>query len=1026
MKPILSLGVLGTLFLPLAADPLVTSWQNDLSGRYARLYQTDAEEAAGNAITTWNRGQGVQALPTYAGVSEVAVTTTDVYVRATGLGAHIMGPWYGNLQRTNLFPNYPANQAVLYRIQRDPGTPPTNKQLTGLGRIGLFVDGVSMFDSRDAFSYDTSAGQDQMPRSPQGVRGDRVWNRDAYVNEGVTFDRGNAHQAGSHYHYHANPVGLRHLLGDSVDYDPETNRYTETFNGQHSPILGWVRDGYPVYGPYGYSHPNNPESPVTRMRSGYRKRSITQRASLAAHAARDQGYTSAGDVSEYSLPANLQGPNVTAGAGSQYELGHYLEDYEYLGDVGQSLGRHFDLDLHNGRFCVTPEFPEGTYAYFVSIEEDGTPKFPYNIGRTYYGNPTADPAGAVPAGAQVVFEGGPEMKFGAGEVEVDGSDGDVTITWRVVDGGSYVVERSGDLESWEVMTAHLDGNQLVAPDPAALNRSDDQYYRATRLGVAPFDDNGFDVDLDAGPEGGNNVLLLIIDDWGIDWSPLDNPEAARLPDMPNLRFLAENGLRFTNAYAQPMCSPTRATLLTGRHPFRHGIGTPAGANLSADEVALPEAFASVGSEYSLMSIGKWHLGGGNDGARSRGGWPHFSGAHANLDDYFNWTKTVDGVASEVTDAYATSDQVGDAMDFIRSRPANSPWFCWIGFHAPHAPFHDPPSELLPEGTAPPASNMDRYEQMLEALDHEVGVLLAGIDLNKTNVILVGDNGTPNNMVQAPFSRGHGKGSLYEGGIRVPLVMAGPDVRARGTNDSLVQVADLYPTILSLAGIAVDDAVPAGTMLDGRDLYPALLGGDISGWVVSESFGNQVDNPGRAIREGDYKLIIFDDPDDTDDTPRFELYQVGDDPNEERELIGQAGDLDAEQQAAYDALLGKNESLGGGFGETDDGGGGTSVSTGILSVAPANAAAGTRVTVTFNFDRNANPPVPPLNNMQGNPITPTVTLGGVTGTHVNRTNRYMLQASFVVTNNSGWLDAEAVFPGPNRPTFGLTVAFEVTP
>lgn len=1026
MKPCLLSVALATLALPLTAEPIVTSWQNDLSSRYARLYQNDADETAGRAVTTWNRGQGVQAQPTYAGVSEVAVTATDVYIRATGLGAHVMGPWYGNVERTNLFPNYPANQALLYRIPRDPGTPPTNKELTGLGRIGLFVDGVSMFDSRDAFSYDTSAGQDQMPRSPEGVRGDRVWNRDAYVNEGVTFDRGNAHQAGSHYHYHANPVGLRHLLGDSVAYNSETNRYTENFDGRHSPILGWVRDGYPVYGPYGYAHPNNPESGVTRMRSGYRKRSITQRTTLPAHAARDQGYTSAGDVSEFTLPANLQGPNVTADVGSQYELGHYLEDYEYLGDLGQTVGRHFDLDLHNGRFCVTPEFPEGTYAYFVSIEADGTPKFPYNIGRTYYGNPTAAPAGAVPAGAQVVFEGGPELKLGPGTVEVDESDGDVTVTWSVVDGGSYVVERSGDLQTWESMTAHRDGTALVAPDPAALDRSNNQFYRATKLGFAPFDDNGFDVDLGGGPEGGNNVLLLIIDDWGIDWSPVDNPLAAVLPDMPNLQFLVENGLRFTNAYAQSMCSPTRATLLTGRHPFRHGIGSPGGANLPENEVTLPDAFEVAGSDYSLMSIGKWHLGGGDDGARTRGGWPSFSGAHANIGDYWAWTKTVDGVATDVTDTYATSDQVADAINFIRTRPPDTPWFCWIGFNAPHAPFHDPPTELLPEGTAPPASNADRYQQMLEALDHEIGVLLSGVDLNTTNVILVGDNGTPNNMVQAPFSRGHGKGSLYEGGIRVPLVMSGPDVRARGLNDSLVQVADLYPTILTLAGIEVDDAVPAGTMIDGRDLYPALLGADINGCIVSETFGNQEDNPGRAIRDGDYKLIIFDDPDSAVDTPRFELYHVGNDPDEQRELLGQAGGPNAEQQAAYEALLAKNESLGGGFGEEGDGGGGTSVSTGIVSVTPANAAAGTRVTVTFNFDRDANPPVPPLNNMQGNPITPTVRLGGVTGENVIRTGRYLLQASFIVPNNAGWLDAEAVFPGPNRPTFGLTFAFEVTP
>ena len=112
-------------FLSVAhADPLVTSWDIGISGQYARIYGTDADEAAGNAVTTWNRGQGVQDMPTYAGVSEVAVTATDVYVRTSGLGGHIMGPWYGNEARTNLFGNWPANLALLYRIPRDPGPPP--------------------------------------------------------------------------------------------------------------------------------------------------------------------------------------------------------------------------------------------------------------------------------------------------------------------------------------------------------------------------------------------------------------------------------------------------------------------------------------------------------------------------------------------------------------------------------------------------------------------------------------------------------------------------------------------------------------------------------------------------------------------------------------------------------------------------------------------------------------------------------------------------------------------------------------
>ena len=176
---------------------------------------------------------------------------------------------------------------------------------------------------------------------------------------------------------------------------------------------------------------------------------------------------------------------------------------------------------------------------------------------------------------------------------------------------------------------------------------------------------------------------------------------------------------------------------------------------------------------------------------------------------------------------------------------------------------------------------------------------------------------------------------------------------------------------------------------------------------------------------DFKLIIFDDPSTTTDTARFELYNIDDDPDEQMELLGQSGGPNAEQEAAYNALLETNEALGGGFGDGDSDASDPPISTGILSVFPNTATSGTSLTVTFNFDPNATPGVPPLNNMQGNPITPNVTLGGIAGTNINRLSRYVLQTTFVLPNSPGNLHAEAIFPGPNRPTFGLISAFEVT-
>src|SRR5205814_2486849 len=142
----------------------------------ARIYPTAADESARNAVTTWSRGQGTQALPVYAGVREVSSSSTWVYIRSSGLASYVMGPWYLNAAKTQLFPNYPANAHVLYRIPRSP-TVPASKTLTGLGAIGYFVNGVALFDNRDAFYWNGTSE----------VMGNGLWNRDAYVNESVTF-----------------------------------------------------------------------------------------------------------------------------------------------------------------------------------------------------------------------------------------------------------------------------------------------------------------------------------------------------------------------------------------------------------------------------------------------------------------------------------------------------------------------------------------------------------------------------------------------------------------------------------------------------------------------------------------------------------------------------------------------------------------------------------------------------------------------------------------------------------------------
>jgi len=462
-----------------AADPRLTSWFTEHSGQYGRVYLTDADRAAGNAVTTWSRGSISQALPAYCGVYEIASSTAWVYLRTTGLGSHPMGPWYLDAAHSQLFPNLPKSSATLFRIPRTPVVPAA-KTLTGLGPIGLFVDGVVMFDSRDAFAYVNSTGQEANP-------GDGIWNRDAYVNERVTFDPALAHQPGSgQYHYHANAIALRSFLGDNVSYDPANGIYRENTNNPapaHSPILGWVRDGFPVYGPYGFANATNAASGVRRMISGFVPRDVSQaavsnRTTLPAWAARAQNRS-------VTLAAGQTGPVV----GASRPFGRYLEDNDYLGDRGFAQGVDFDLDEFNGRFCVTPEFPSGVHAYFTAITSQGTPAFPYNIGRQYYGTPAGGTVagGAYPESVTTHFVGGANspLRLQTPALTIDTSE--VTLTWSSVEGGSYVVAASTNLQSWAsngIVAAT--GTVTHATEPGVRAIHPRRFYKVTRTSLAPY------------------------------------------------------------------------------------------------------------------------------------------------------------------------------------------------------------------------------------------------------------------------------------------------------------------------------------------------------------------------------------------------------------------------------------------------------------------------------------------------------------------------------------------------------------
>ena len=503
LKSLFIISTIHSLQTSLYADPLLSSWFTEASTKYARIYTSTANRSNGVSTTTWTG----QTLPTYAGVHEIDYSSNWVYIKNTGLAPYVMGPWNN--------PNLPKNQGTstsVYRFPRNPtvisNLATTGRTLTGQGSIGFLVDGVAIYNTSDGFSYSVSNSKDASPIAGIGA-GDGIWNRDALPNEGGSFDYALNHpQPSGQYHAHANPIGVRYVLSDNINYDSNSKLYSENIsatNWKHSPIIGWVNDGLPLYGPYGYSNPTNPTSTVRRMISGYVFRdgnngttnlNTTGRKSLPLWAQQAQNKT--------TLSSVQWGPNVS----TTYELGHYAEDYDYLGDLGYTQGVHFDLNKYNARFCVTPEYPNGTWAYFVSIKADGTPWYPYNVGRWYMATPPASTGTPPTPGNNTTltvmnsdtpltqyYKGGTNNVETWSSTPVTVAGNTVTLSWNAVEGGTYQVTSSSDLTSstWTALSGTVTpaGNVGTKTETVNTTTTTRKFYKLTRTGMATYDSVGY-------------------------------------------------------------------------------------------------------------------------------------------------------------------------------------------------------------------------------------------------------------------------------------------------------------------------------------------------------------------------------------------------------------------------------------------------------------------------------------------------------------------------------------------------------
>ena len=325
-------------------NPIILGWLRNTTGITGRHYVT------GNSTPIVDTP--------LANVQTVQYSATSVYVSTNGIPAYITGPFQdGN-------PSLATSQNAIFKFPLNP-TPNTGTltPTTG-GNIGLFINGVALFDYRDGVSWRNSTsslcgGPIQPP-----CMGDGVWNRDAIPAERAGFDCSKAHPAMGNYHHHQNPSAFNtdiSVLSNICTLYPSDGLYSINVN-HHSPLIGFAYDGYPIYGAYAYANANGTGG-IVRMKSSFQLRNITTRTTL---------YT---------------GATVTAGPAVSvtYPLGYFKEDYEFVSHPNDASY----LDIHNGRFCVTPEYPNGTYCYFATVDANHNSAYPYVVGPTFYGVKTA-------------------------------------------------------------------------------------------------------------------------------------------------------------------------------------------------------------------------------------------------------------------------------------------------------------------------------------------------------------------------------------------------------------------------------------------------------------------------------------------------------------------------------------------------------------------------------------------------------------------------------------------------------------
>jgi arylsulfatase A-like enzyme len=422
-----------------------------------------------------------------------------------------------------------------------------------------------------------------------------------------------------------------------------------------------------------------------------------------------------------------------------------------------------------------------------------------------------------------------------------------------------------------------------------------------------------------------SFVFILVDDLG--WADV-GCFGSDFYETPNIDRLAARGMKFTDGYAAcPVCSPTRASILSGKYPARLKLTNfiagrrqldgarvlPADfkLQLELEEVTLAEALKPAG--YTSGHVGKWHLGGKPYWPEQQGFDFNAGGCGAGMPRSFfypGWTANVP-ITEGTPGEYLTDREADEAVNFIEQNK-DRPFFLYMAHYAVHIPLEAKQAmiekyRVKAERNPGTKQNNPIYAAMVESVDQSVGRVMDALGrlgiAERTVVFFFSDNGglavregpnTPS-TTNAPLRAG--KGYLYEGGIREPLLVCWPGVTRPGSTCRVpVSSVDFYPTILEMAGAAGDP----GHVPDGESLVPLLreTGGlkrDAIYWHYPH-FSNQGGMPGGAVRQGDHKLIRFYDDE------RVELYNVREDIGEKNDLAGKMPGKAAELRRLLDDWL----------------------------------------------------------------------------------------------------------------------------